>query len=47
MIKSTFKVAFFVKKKTLRRDGTAPIVSRITINGETVQFSTKLHILPY
>ncbi|MFV0482479.1 MAG: phage integrase SAM-like domain and Arm DNA-binding domain-containing protein [Bacteroidales bacterium] len=46
MIKSTFKVTFFVKRNALRRDGTAPIVSRITINGKTVQFSTKLHIKP-
>ncbi|MFV0521809.1 MAG: site-specific integrase [Mangrovibacterium sp.] len=46
MIKSTFNVAFFIKRNAQRKDGTVPIVSRITINKQVAQFNTKLHILP-
>lgn len=45
-MKSTFKVAFFVIRNAGKRDGTAPIVCRITINGKVSQFSTKLNIEP-
>ena len=44
--KSTFCVIFVIQKGKCRPDGTAPIVARITLNGEMVHFSTKLYIHP-
>lgn len=44
--KSTFCVIFVIQKGKCRPDGTAPIVARITLNGEMVHFSTKLYIQP-
>lgn len=44
--KSTFRVIFVIQKGKCRPDGTAPIVARITVNGEMVHFSTKLYIHP-
>lgn len=45
-MKSTFKVAYYLKGNAIKKDGTAPIVSRITINGNISQFSTKLYAKP-
>lgn len=45
-MKSTFKVAFYLKRNVVKKDGTTPIVARITINGKISQFSTKLYIKP-
>lgn len=45
-MKSTFKVAFYLKRNAERKDGTTPIVARITINGKISQFSTKLYVKP-
>jgi hypothetical protein len=41
-MKSTFKVLFYLKRNALRKDGTMPIVARITVDGKIAQFSTKL-----
>lgn len=46
MKRSTFKVAFFLKRNALRKSGNMPIVARISIDAATVQFSTKLEINP-
>ncbi|MFV0346576.1 MAG: site-specific integrase [Bacteroidales bacterium] len=45
-MKSTFKVAFFLKRKAVRHNGTVPIITRITINGKVAQFATKFYIAP-
>ena len=37
--KSTFCVIFVIQKGKCRPDGTAPIVARITLNGEMVHFA--------
>ena len=44
IMRSTFKVLFFIKKKAQKKDGTAPIIARITVNGKITQFSTKQFI---
>ena len=44
--KATFSVIFVIQKGKLRPDNTAPILARITVNGEMTHFSTKLSILP-
>jgi len=45
-MRSTFKVLFYLKKNSLKPDGKAPIMGRITVNGEVAQFSCKLNIKP-
>ncbi len=44
--KSTFKMMYIIQKGKLRPDGTAPIMARITVNGEMCHFSTRQTILP-
>jgi len=46
MQRSTFKVLFYLKKNSLKPDGKAPIMGRITVNGSISQFSCKLNINP-
>jgi site-specific recombinase XerD len=41
IMRSTFNVLFFRKKNAEKKDGTAPIVARITINGKKTHFNTK------
>lgn len=45
-MRNTFKVLFYIKKCALLRNGEAPIMSRITINGQRVQLSTQLSVPP-
>lgn len=46
MVRSTFKVLFYLKKNSLKPDGKAPIMGRVTVNGSISQFSCKLNIKP-
>ena len=43
-MRSTFKVLFYIKKSATKKDGTTPIITRITVNGKLSQFSTKQFI---
>ena len=43
-MKYTFRISFFLKKSVVRKNGKSPIIARITLNGEKVEFSTKLSI---
>lgn len=45
-MRTTFNTLFFLKRSGLKRDGTMPIMARITVNGTVAHFSTKLCILP-
>jgi len=45
-MRSTFKVLFYLKKNNLNKDGEAPIMARITIDGTIAQFSCKVSIRP-
>ncbi len=45
-MKSTFRILFFLKRNAQRKDGTMPIIARITVNGKVAQFTTKLEIHP-
>ncbi len=38
----TFIVHFWLKKKSIRKDGTTPIYTRVTVNGKRVSISLKL-----
>ena len=46
MKRSTFSVAFYIKRKKLIRKGEAPIYARITVNGQRAEFGLKRSILP-
>lgn len=43
-MKYTFRISFFLKKSIVRKNGNSPIIGRITLNREKVEFSTKLGI---
>lgn len=45
-MKSTFSIAFFLKKSTVYKDLTSPIMGRIRVSGSVSDFCTKLQILP-
>ena len=40
---STFKILFYLRKNHLNKDGKSGIMVRVTVNGDRVQFSTKLY----
>lgn len=41
-MKSTFKVLFYLKKGSEKRNGEVTIMARVTVDGKICQFSTKL-----
>lgn len=45
-MRSTFKILFYIKKNAIKSNGKAPVMARITLNGEIVQFSVKCEIDP-
>ena len=46
MSKSTFKILFYVRKNQVNKDGKASIMTRLSVNGEVSQFSSKLDLEP-
>ncbi|WP_417173365.1 site-specific integrase [Alistipes finegoldii] len=46
MSKSTFRILFYVRKNQVNKEGKASIMIRLTINGDTSQFSSKLEVEP-
>lgn len=46
MRKSTFSILFFIKRKAVKKDGAAPIMCRITVNGTATAFSCKIGVNP-
>lgn len=46
-MRSTFCVLFYLKRKDVRKDGTVPVMGRITIDGgKPAQFSCKMTVAP-
>lgn len=43
-MKSTFSVLFFIRREKKRKDGTCPIMCRITIDGIESRFNTKVYV---
>ena len=43
-MKSTFSVIFYLRRDRKKRDGTCPVMCRITIDGIDTRFNTKLHV---
>lgn len=46
MSKSTFTILFYARKNQINRAGKIGIMIRVSVNGESVQFSSKLDIEP-
>lgn len=44
-MKSTFNVIFYLRRDRKKKDGTCPVMCRITIDGTDTRFSTKLHAI--
>ena len=45
-MKSTFSVIFYLKRQGVKKDGTVPVMGRITVDGSQTQFSCKLSVDP-
>ena len=45
-MKSTFSVIFYLKRQAVKKDGTVPVMGRITVDGRQTQFSSKLSVDP-
>lgn len=45
-MKSTFRTLFYLKKNQPKKDGLVPIIVRITVNSQVVQFGCKLDVNP-
>lgn len=45
-MRSTFRTLFYLKKNQPKKNGNVVIMVRVTVDGDQVQFSTKLEILP-
>lgn len=43
-MRSTFNILFFVKRLVVKKDGTVPVMCRITLNGTQTSFSCKLFV---
>jgi len=43
-MKSTFRTLFYLKKNQPKKDGLVPIIVRITVNSQVVQFGCKLDV---
>ena len=46
MSKSTFKILFYLRKNQVNKDGKASIMTRLSLNGEVSQFSSKMDVEP-
>ena len=45
-MRSTFKVLFYLKRNEVKKDGSVPVMCRVTIDGSIAQFSCKTAINP-
>jgi len=45
-MKSTFSILFYLKRNGQKANGSMPVMGRITVNGQAVQFSAKVEIKP-
>ena len=47
-MRSTFSVLFYLKRKDVRKDGSVPVMGRITIDGgKPAQFSVSIRFTTY
>ena len=43
-MKTTFSVIYYLKRQVVKKDGTVPVMGRITVDGSQTQFSCKLTV---
>ena len=46
MKKTTFNILYYVKRNALKANGRMPIMGRITVNGQAIQFGAKVDVDP-
>lgn len=46
MKKSTFNILFYLKRNAVKANGKMPIMGRITVSGQAIQFGAKLEVNP-
>jgi site-specific recombinase XerD len=46
MKKNTFNILFYIKRSAVKANGKMPIMGRITVNGEAIQFGAKVEVSP-
>jgi len=46
VMKSTFSIIFYLKRQVVKKDGTFPVMGRITVDGTQAQFSCKVTANP-
>ena len=46
MKKSTFNILFYVKRNAVKANGKMPIMGRITVSGQAIQFGAKVEVSP-
>ncbi len=46
VMKSTFSIIFYLKRQVVKKDGTVPVMGRITVDGTQAQFSCKVTANP-
>lgn len=46
MKKSTFNILFYIKRSAVKANGKMPIMGRITVNGQAIQFGAKVEVSP-
>ena len=45
-MKSTFSTIFYLIRQVVKKDGTVPVMGRITVDGTQTQFSCKISVDP-
>lgn len=45
-MRSTFRTLFYLRKNQPRKDGTVPIMVKVSVNGDSVQFNSKENVEP-
>ena len=45
-MKCTFSIIFYLKRQVVKKDGTVPVMGRITVDGTQTQFCSKLSADP-
>jgi len=46
MKKSTFNILYYIKRNAVKANGKMPIMGRITVNGQAIQFGAKVEVSP-
>ena len=45
-MRSTFRTLFYLRKNQPKKDGTVAVMVKVSVNGESVQFNSKVDVNP-